>query len=219
MQAPTLQRLKLRWRIIRARTSLPALLANHDERSVLSTVCTLNAVVAIALLGFVSWLAGLPLLFPALGPTAFIQYSSPFSPAASPRSVIMGHLIAIGAGHIGWNVFHTFGIELFGPDAAWVAIAAASLALALTSFLMIRLECAHPPACGTALILALGKMPTLFDMGVMIAAVVLMAAMTSASHRLCGVNAQKWSIRRPAPRSSVGLCPDEPTPHRGRRAA
>lgn len=218
MQAPTLQRLKLRMRIIRARTSLPALLANHDERRVVSAVCTANAVAAISLLGFVSWLAGLPLLFPALGPTAFIQYSSPFSRAASPRCVILGHLLAIGAGHLGWNVFHTFGIDLFGPDAAWVAIAAASLALALTSFLMIRLDCAHPPACGTALILALGKMPTLFDMGVMIAAVVLLAAMTTASHRLSGINAQAWSMRRPKG-GSIGAIRAAGTAPRQRRAA
>lgn len=219
MRTPTLQSMKRRCRVIRARTSLPALLADHDERRVLSAVCSLNAVVAIAVLGMLSWLAGLPLLFPALGPTAFIQYSSPFSPASSPRSVIIGHLIGIGAGHLGWNVFHTFGIEIFGPDAAWVVIAAASLALALTSYLMIRLDCAHPPACGTALILALGKMPTLFDMGVMVAAVFIMAAMTTASHRLSGISAQPWTLRRPRPLAmAVSPC-TEPPPPRRRRAA
>ena len=43
-------------------------------------------------------LARLPLLFPPLGPSAFILFYTPMSVAASPRNVIMAHFLAVGAG-------------------------------------------------------------------------------------------------------------------------
>jgi hypothetical protein len=40
-----------------------------------------------------------PLVFPSLGPTAFLLYFMPLQPTASPRNTIFGHAIGIGCGY------------------------------------------------------------------------------------------------------------------------
>ncbi len=62
--------LKLRWLTLPARFSMPGLLANADERKVVSLVAATNGAIAILILSLVAWLSNLPLVFAALGPTA-----------------------------------------------------------------------------------------------------------------------------------------------------
>ena len=73
----------------RARLSVPALLASQDERNVVAAVTAVNGASCILSISLVAWLFDLPLLFPALGPTAFILFATPFSPDAAPRSVAL----------------------------------------------------------------------------------------------------------------------------------
>jgi len=55
---------------------------------------------------------GEPLVFPSLGPTAFMLFYQPRSPAASPRNTVLGHLVvggrrsaaAVNAAHVGGAV-------------------------------------------------------------------------------------------------------------------
>ena len=87
--------LRLRWLRWRARLSVPSLLASADERSVVSRVAAINGGLAILIISLFAWLTDLPLLFPVLGPSAFILFSKPFSADAAPRSVVGGHFIAM----------------------------------------------------------------------------------------------------------------------------
>ena len=48
---------------------------------------------SIALISVAAYLSHAPLVFPALGGTAFLIFSRPLQPAASPRNVVYGHLI------------------------------------------------------------------------------------------------------------------------------
>jgi CBS-domain-containing membrane protein len=91
-------------RFLRARLSIPSLLSRADERVVVAVVASVNAVFAILTISLIAWLIDLPLLFPALGPTAFILFARPFSPAAAPRAVVLGHLSAIAVGSVSWNL-------------------------------------------------------------------------------------------------------------------
>lgn len=69
-----------------------------DERKAVSVVTAVHGGLAILAIGFFSWITDLALTFPALGPTAFILFSSPTSESAAPRSVILGHFCGIASG-------------------------------------------------------------------------------------------------------------------------
>ena len=198
MSKPT-ARLRLRHRLTiwRARFSIPYLLATRDEREVVAVVAAINGLVALAVLTLLAWLVDLPLLFPALGPSAFILFSAPFAPAAAPRSVIGGHFLGIFVGYVAWHaVSITSGCPVTLESGGWPATASASIAMALSSVLMVRLGCTHPPACGSALIAALGAAGGWVPMLGMVAGVVLLTLQAVLLSRLGGVSMPLWSSRR-----------------------
>ena len=96
--------LKLRWLGWRARFSIPALLAHGDERSVVSVATAVNGGLSILIIGLCAWLVDLPLVFPILGPTAFIVFGKPFSPEGAPRSIVIGHLSGMVVGLGSWQL-------------------------------------------------------------------------------------------------------------------
>src|SRR5262249_43917251 len=52
----------------------------------------------IALLAVVAMVSMTPLVFPSLGPTAFLFFFRPTAPAASPRNTLYGHALGILCG-------------------------------------------------------------------------------------------------------------------------
>jgi hypothetical protein len=64
---------------------------------------------ALALSGLAAYVARQPLLFPSLGPTAFLFFEQPMAEASSPRNTLIGHSVAIGAGAFALAVFGLFG--------------------------------------------------------------------------------------------------------------
>jgi CBS-domain-containing membrane protein len=66
----------------------------------LLTVCFVFSAgaMALAIITIAAHLTELPLLFPPLGPTAFILFYTPLAVTASPRNVIVAHTMAVGAG-------------------------------------------------------------------------------------------------------------------------
>ena len=133
--------LKTRWAIWRARYSTAGLLARLDERKAVSVVAAVNGGLAILAIGFFAWLADLPLIFPALGPTAFILFSAPTAESAAPRSVILGHFSGMASG---WAVWHLMSTVVGGPVSTQLGglalVLTASLALAVTCGLLVRLS-------------------------------------------------------------------------------
>ena len=167
--------LRTKWLIFRARFSTPALLASHDEAKVTSVVTALNGGATVLVLGTFAWLMDLPLIFPALGPTAFLLFSAPLSSAASPRSVVLGHLTALAAGFAVWNLVTWVSGDRVSPGVGgWPVVASASAALALTCFLLIRLSLGHPPACASSLVVSLGAVTNLADVLLIGLAVVIL---------------------------------------------
>ena len=100
--------LQSRWLLWRARLSVPSLLGRADERKVVSIVTAINGGLSILTISLFAYFSDLPLVFPALGPTVFILFSAPFSPAGAPRSVVLGHLIGIICGYTVWRVISSF---------------------------------------------------------------------------------------------------------------
>ncbi len=188
--------LKRRLTVWRAYLSIPTLLASADERSVVSAVAALNAAIAILTIGGLAWALDMPFVYPALGPTAFILFASPFSRAAAPRSVIIGHGSAIICGWVSWHVVSFLSGQAVSPTTQDVPLfVSASLALALTCILLVRLACPHAPACASALIVAVGAASDWLTVLGMALGVVLITAEAVVISRLAGVNVPLWLPR------------------------
>ncbi|HUU84852.1 MAG TPA: HPP family protein [Phycisphaerae bacterium] len=171
-------------------------MAGSDERRVVSIVTAANGGIAILIIGLLAWLVDLPLLFPALGPSAFILFFSPFSPAAAPRSVILGHFAAITAGFTVWHLVSlAWGEPVFLERTGLPVFVSASAALAVTCVLLARLSCPHAPACATALILALGAASDWTALLGMATGVLLLTAQAVLMHRVANVNIPTWTPR------------------------
>ncbi|RUM36398.1 MAG: hypothetical protein DSY57_05660, partial [Desulfobulbus sp.] len=114
---------------------------------------------ALAVLSAAAYYTRFPLLFPPLGPSAFILFRMPMSAAAAPRTVLLSHLWGLTAGFAALFLGMFFFPHQASADPGVVSaasIAVLSLAMGLSSLAMIWLECNHPPATATALIVAMG---------------------------------------------------------------
>lgn len=54
-----------------------------------------TAAPVIGLMGLLAYLLREPLLFPSLGATVYLFFSTPLAPAASPRHALIGHGVGI----------------------------------------------------------------------------------------------------------------------------
>ncbi len=116
--------------------------------------------ISIGVIGALTLWTRTPLLFPALGASAFILTAFPSAPPAAPRNVIGAHTLAAAAG---WLCFWAFGLVPGGASilsgGGWEHVLAPALALGITTGLMLALDLAHPPAGATTLIVSLGFLP------------------------------------------------------------
>jgi len=106
----------------------------------------------------------------SIGATAFIVFTMPKNITARPRRVIGGHIIGLSTGSL---------IALIAHHAILTSVLVYALAVGVSIFLMVALDCEHPPASGTAL----GVAMTGFSLQVMIA-VVSSSILLSIAHRL-----------------------------------
>ncbi|WP_020629853.1 HPP family protein [Amycolatopsis alba] len=151
----------------------------------------------IVFIGLCAILSGAPLLFPSLGPTAFLVFASPQAPGASPRNTVLGHLAGVLAGLTGLAVT---GLLTAAPDLthpSWPRIGAAAIALGLTCAAMAALEIPHPPAGATTLIIALGLLHTTPQIVAVLAGVVLIALLAVLVNKLFGVPYPWWRAAAP----------------------
>ncbi|MBN1846076.1 MAG: HPP family protein [Sedimentisphaerales bacterium] len=186
--------LRMRWQFYRARYSTPALLSRCDEKRAIGLVTAIHAAITIITISGLAWLTDLPLLFPALGPSTFILFSNPLSIAGAPRSVIGGHLLCLGCGYgswhlVSWLVGSPVGIDTGGGP----LYLSAALGLALGALLLVRLNCPHPPACASSLVVALGMVTHLGDMLLMGLVVIWMTFQAILLNRFAGLPVPFWS--------------------------
>ncbi|WHT16500.1 HPP family protein [Crossiella sp. CA-258035] len=153
----------------------------------------------------------LPMLFPSLGPTAYLLFATPLAEPASPRNTVLGHLIGVLAGAVGLAVF---GLLHTPPDLTaitWPRAGAAALALALTCGGMAALRLPHPPAGATTLIVALGLLRSPADLAMIMVSVLALTVLGGLLNRARGIRYPLWRIRPAAPATTVGTHTADPT--------
>lgn len=166
----------------------------YPGRVLLSLFTFLNGTLSIAIMGTLAHLAHSPLIFPSLGPTAFLHFYQPLAAASSPRSTVIGHLIGVC---FGWLSLVLFGL-LDAPSAllagvGWAHVGAAAFSLGGTGGMMVLLRVPHPPAGATTLIVSLGLMPHLGQLLVLMLAVLLLTGQTLLINRLAGLPYPLWT--------------------------
>ena len=152
-----------------------------------------NGLLSLGILATLAWLTHHRLLFPSLGPTAFLLFYTPLLPSASPRNALLGHLVGVACGY---GSLALFGLTDAGPALVTgidvPRIDAASLSLAATSGLMVLLAVEHPPAGATTLIVSLGLISRPPDLLVLMIAVTLLCVQGWVINRLAGIPYPAW---------------------------
>ena len=174
-----------------------------STRIVLIVFVLLEGATALGTITMVAYLTNLPLLFPQLGPSAFILFYTPMSMAASPRNCILSHTMAVVAG-----LFSIRLLAIIFPEAGllnfevmdWHRVAAITLAMGLISVMMIATQSIHPPAAASALIAAMGYLENPFQLLGILSALVLLVLEAFLFNRLLG--GLPYPIWRPDPKVS-----------------
>lgn len=144
---------------------------------------------ALGTITITAYLTDLPLLFPPLGPSAFILFYTPLAVIASPRNVILSHTMAVTAGLSSlWLVGLAFpGMHPFEPSGLnWGRVAAIACSMGVIGVLMIATDSVHPPAAATALIAAMGYLQRPVQVIGLVAAVVLLSVEAFLFNRVIG---------------------------------
>jgi CBS domain-containing membrane protein len=175
------------------RLRVPELSKRHSSTTVLAVFSFVNGLISIALMAIAALVTRAPFIFPSLGPTAFLLFYTPTAPPACPRNTLCGHLIGALAG---WVSLVLVGLTAAPPALTggvdWARVGAAGLSLALTAGLMVILRVPHPPAGATTLIVSLGLMPHLWQIGVLMLAVLVLTMQGFVINRLAGIDYPVW---------------------------
>ncbi|HET9085496.1 MAG TPA: HPP family protein [Candidatus Limnocylindrales bacterium] len=147
----------------------------------------------ILLVGLLGLATGRPWLGPSLGPTVILVTMMPAHPTARGWNIIAGHLIGLAAG--------IAAVALLGAQNAPnpiqtgqlepVRVAAATLAILLTSLGGIIARASHPPAAATTLLVALGAIAKPEQVLATIVGVLIVA--------VAGEAVRRYRLDRPTP--------------------
>jgi len=176
------------------RLRLPWLTEHYARIPVLALFSLINGFLSIGLMSILALVTGTPLIFPSLGPTAFLFFYTPTAPSASPRNTISGHAIGVLAGY---GSLLLTGLTTAGPALAvgvtWPRVIAAALSLGLTAGLMVLVKSPHPPAGATTLIISLGILTKPWQLVLLMSAVILLTLQAFTINRLAGIAYPLWS--------------------------
>jgi CBS-domain-containing membrane protein len=198
------------------RLRLPWLTEHYARVPVLALFSLVNGFLSIGLMSILALVTGTPLIFPSLGPTAFLFFYTPTAPSASPRNTIIGHAIGVLAGY---GSLLLTGLTTAGPALAvgvtWPRVIAAALSLGLTAGLMVLVRSPHPPAGATTLIISLGILTRPWQLVLLMSAVILLTLQAFTINRLAGIAYPLWS---PPQQPEQNISPAS-VPHNSRQPA
>lgn len=182
------------------RFRVPRLVERHSSTVVMGLFAFVNGVISIAIMAAAAVITRQPLIFPSLGPTAFLLFYTPTTPAASPRNTLLGHAIGAGAGYLSLVLFGlTDDPPALSSSVTWGRVGATALSLGLTAGLMVWCRVPHPPAGATTLIVSLGILREPEQLAVLMLAVALLVVQGFVINRLAGIPYPVWSAPSPTP--------------------
>ena len=167
------------------------LLIRFPQRLTRSVFAFASVVIAIGIISIAAACTGQPLIFPSLGPSAFLFFTQPTSPTSAPRNAVLAHGTGI---LVGWASYWLCGLS-FGFDTSTAQAAAAALSLGLISALMVAADIPHPPAASTTLIVSLGLMVQWQQLIAVMAGVVLLTVQCYLINRISGIVYPLWRAR------------------------
>ena len=106
-----------------------------------SVIATFSIFIILLILRFTN-----AIVIASMGATVFVIVAMPNSISARPRSVIGGHLTGLVVGSL---------ISFISASYFYVDMLLLAASVGLSMFIMVMIDCEHPPACGTALGIAL----------------------------------------------------------------
>ncbi len=164
-----------------------------DTRFVSACFILSATLISMIIMGSAAYFTRWPLVFPSLGPTAFLIFYAPASPMSSPRSTVFGHMLGAV---IGWGAFHIVqaytGGTMTSQSISWAMIISTAIALGLTGFFMTLTGIIHPPAASTALLAAMGVLNRLEGIIILELAVMMLTLEAWILHRISGVHYPLW---------------------------
>ena len=164
------------------------LLIRFPHRLTRSVFVFASGTVAIGIISIAAVSTGQPLIFPSLGPSAFLFFSQPTAPSSCPRNAILAH----GSGIlVGWTSYWLFGL-FFGLDTATAQVAAAAVSLGVISAWMLAANITHAPAASTTLIVSLGLMVQWQQLLAVMTAIVMLTAQSYLINRISGIVYPLW---------------------------
>lgn len=173
-----------------SRRQLSYLLCNSKHSRFLQLLFVFGAgATALGIISILAFMTSLPLLFPQLGPSAFILFYTPMSEQASPRNVLLSHLLGVGTGLLSlWLCAQVFPDVLLTDSSVlnWQREIVVASSMGLTCLLMILFKCVHPPAAASALIASLGYLVSAEHVIGIAAAVILLLLAALFFNRIIG---------------------------------
>jgi len=152
--------------VSRIRREFKQLWPNYLFQSILCALCVFA----------VLWILGEGqfVIIAAIGASSFIVFAMPKSIPAQPRSIIGGYLLGLAIGALSWLIPQ--------PTFSYQIIVYAAV-VGITMFAMVTTDTEHPPACGTALGVAIRSWSGSQTLGVMLT-IVVSAVILAVAHVL-----------------------------------
>lgn len=136
---------------------------------------SLYAGLLFTVLGMIAWISGEPFIFPSLGPSAFILAFERHGERTQLYRIVGSHLIGVVAGLFAYSVLAAgISITTTPPPGSIEGLQLALsgvLSIILTAWGMIATDAVHAPACATTLIVSLGLLSTVIQVGTIIVSV------------------------------------------------
>lgn len=160
-----------------------------NKRIIVVVFVFIAGTTALGIITVVAYVTKLPLLFPPLGPSAFILFHTPMSVTASPRNVFLSHTLAVISGLLSlWLVgmIYPHGNLYDQSEMNLYHVMVIALSMGLIGVIMVSMKCVHPPAAASALIAAMGYLKNSFQVFGLIGAVILLILEAIFFNRIIG---------------------------------